>query len=172
MLEILFPSLVVDGIEDIDLKTLQKNNIKGLIIDIDNTLVAWDIKEADEKSMRWIGYLKSQGIKICLVSNNTEDRVVKFNENLKLYAIHRANKPRRAPFLKALEYLKTKPEETAVIGDQIFTDVLGGNRLNMFTILVTPISQKEFPLIKFKRFFEKMVMKNYEKKLERKLEKR
>ncbi|MDK2800095.1 MAG: putative phosphatase [Clostridiales bacterium] len=166
MLEIFFPKLVVDSIEDINLDILRRNNIKALIIDIDNTLVAWDIKEADEKSMRWIEYLKNQGIKICLVSNNTEDRVVKFNEKLKLYAIHRANKPRRAPFLKALSYLKTKPEETAMIGDQIFTDVWGGNRLNMFTILVTPISPKEFPFIKVKRFFEKMVMKNYKKKLE------
>ncbi|WHH59670.1 YqeG family HAD IIIA-type phosphatase [Petroclostridium sp. X23] len=167
MLEILFPSLIVDTIEDIDLKTLQKNNIKGLVIDIDNTLVAWDIKEADQKAMRWIEYLKSQGIKVCLVSNNTEDRVVKFNENLNLFAVHRANKPRKEPFLKALKHLELRPEETAVVGDQVFTDVLGGNRLKMFTILVTPISQKEFPLIKLKRFFEKMVLRSYEKKLSR-----
>ncbi|MGE4282265.1 MAG: YqeG family HAD IIIA-type phosphatase [Clostridia bacterium] len=168
MLEILFPSLIVETIENIDLETLQKNNIKGLVLDIDNTLVAWDIKEADEKAMRWIQYVKSQGIKVCLVSNNTEDRVVKFNENLSLFAIHAANKPSKMPFLKALRYLELKPEEIAVVGDQIFTDVLGGNRLNMFTILVTPISQKEFPFIKMKRFFEKRVLKSYEKKFSKK----
>jgi len=163
MKKLLFPDLIVDSIEDISLEILNQNNIKGLILDIDNTLVAWDIKEADERSMKWIEYLKNNGISICLVSNNTEDRVVKFNENLKLYAIHAANKPMKAPFIKALKHLKLRPEETAVVGDQIFTDVLGGNRLNMFTILVTPISQKEFPFIKVKRFFEKYILKQYYK---------
>lgn len=161
MLDVLYPNLIVDTIYDIELSTLQKNNIKALIIDIDNTLVAWDIKEADERSMAWIERMKRNGIQSCLVSNNTEDRVVKFNEHLKLFAVHRANKPRRAPFLKALNHLGTQPEETAVIGDQIFTDILGGNRLKMFTILVTPISPKEFPLIRIKRFFEKFVLKKY-----------
>ncbi len=165
-MELFFPNLIVDSINDIKLNVLQENNIKGLIIDIDNTLVAWDIKEADERAMRWIAYFKEQGIRVCLVSNNTEDRVVKFNEKLKLFAVHRANKPRRAPFIKALNHLQTKPEETAMIGDQIFTDVLGGNRLNMFTILVTPISQKEFPFIRVKRFFEKIILKKYQERLE------
>lgn len=163
MNKLLFPDLIVDSIRDINLELLNQNHIKGLILDIDNTLVAWDVKEADKNSMEWIEYLKNNGIKVCLVSNNTEDRVVKFNENLKLYAIHAANKPRKAPFKKALNYLKLKPEETAVVGDQIFTDILGGNRLNMFTILVTPISPKEFPFIKVKRWLEKIILKQYYK---------
>lgn len=161
MFKALYPNLIVEGINDITLEILKKYHIKGLILDIDNTLVAWDIKEADEKSMRWIEYLKDNGIKVCIISNNTQDRVVKFNERLKLYAIHRANKPRKAPFKKALKYFDLKAEETAVVGDQIFTDMLGGNRLKMFTILVTPLSSREFPLIKIKRFFEAFVIKQY-----------
>lgn len=164
MFNVLYPDLVVDSIYDINLETLQQNNIKALIIDIDNTLVAWNIKKADERSMGWIEHMKSHGIKVCLVSNNSKDRVVKFNQDLRLYVVHRAQKPRRAPFLKALRHLDTLPEETAMIGDQIFTDVLGGNRLKMFTILVKPISRKEFPLIRIKRVFEKMVMSKYYKR--------
>ncbi len=164
MIEIFFPDIVVNRFQDIDLELLEKHNIKGLIIDIDNTLVAWDIKEADEASIRWIEYLKKHGIRICLVSNNSESRDVKFNENLMLHAIHRANKPRRKPFLKALKLLNLRPQEVAVVGDQIFTDVLGGNRLNMFTILVSPIKEKEYIFIRLKRILEKKVLKEYYKR--------
>ncbi len=161
MFELFYPDLILDSIYHIELESLHKNQIKGLIIDIDNTLVAWDIKEADELSMQWIKRMKENGIRVCLVSNNTRDRVIKFNEQLQLFAVHSANKPTKRPFLKALKHLETHPSQTAVIGDQIFTDVWGANRLNMFSILVTPISPKEFPLIRIKRFFEKKVLKEY-----------
>ena len=161
LFQVFYPDLIIDSIYHIDLETLQKNDIKGLIIDIDNTLVAWDVKQADELSIQWIQRMKEKGIRVCLVSNNTRDRVIKFNEQLKLFAVHSANKPSKRPFLKALKHLETLPHQTAVIGDQVFTDVWGANRLDMFSILVTPISPKEFPLIRIKRFFEKKVLKEY-----------
>ncbi len=161
MKKLLYPDLIVDKLEDIDFNILAENKIKGLIVDIDNTLVGWDVKEADEAAIQWINRVKKNGVRICLVSNNSKERVVKFNEKLSLFTIHHANKPSKAPFIKATKHLNIKPRETAVIGDQIFTDVLGGNRLGMFTILVTPISPKEFPFIRVKRFLEKYILRGY-----------
>ncbi|TYQ15442.1 UNVERIFIED_CONTAM: hypothetical protein Cloal_1895 [Acetivibrio alkalicellulosi] len=159
-----YPDLIEDNVQKIDLDYLVNNNIKGLILDIDNTLVPDYIKEADDNTVKWIEKVKSMGFKICIVSNASIKRVVRFNENLGVNAIPRASKPRRKSFMKALEIMEIKPEETAVIGDQIFTDIYGGNKLNMFTVLVKPIDKKEFLLIKVKRLAERFVLAKYAKK--------
>ncbi|WP_425448625.1 YqeG family HAD IIIA-type phosphatase [Dethiothermospora halolimnae] len=159
----LIPDLYVDSIFQIDFDNLKEKGIKSLIIDIDNTLVAWDKESAPDSVIKWFDKIKKMGFNICLVSNNTEDRVVKFNENLSLYAVHRATKPRKKPFLDALSYLKTTVKETAMIGDQIFTDVLGGNRVGLYTILVVPIAGKEFIWTKFIRNIERLVLKKINK---------
>ncbi|ABR48635.1 HAD superfamily (subfamily IIIA) phosphatase, TIGR01668 [Alkaliphilus metalliredigens QYMF] len=143
-MKLLTPDLYAESILEIDLNKLKERNIKGLIIDIDNTLVAWDIKYASERTKEWLMNLEKEGFKVCLVSNNTEDRVVTFNEHLKLPAIHRATKPRRGAFRKAMQMMGTDIQNTAIIGDQIFTDVLGGNRMGIATVLVVPIESKEF----------------------------
>lgn len=158
-MKLLTPDLYVESILHLDLNKLKTNGIKGLIIDIDNTLVAWDIKYASEKTKEWLLQLKKEGFNVCLVSNNTEDRVVTFNEELKLPAIHRASKPRKGPFMKAMKILGTNINNTAVIGDQIFTDVLGGNRIGLFTILVVPIESKEFWWTTFVRKIERHVLR-------------
>jgi len=125
-------------------------------------LVPNHVKEADKGAVDWIEKVKSSGFKACIVSNASKKRVVKFNERLKLYAIHRASKPGTAAFRRALKLMKLKEEEIAVVGDQIFTDIYGGNRLGAFTILVDPIDRKtEFIFVKFKRLFEKFVLKSY-----------
>jgi len=143
-MKLLTPDLYVESVLHIDLNKLKEENIKGLIIDIDNTLVAWDIKYASNKTKEWLLSLKKEGFEVCLVSNNTEDRVVTFNEELKLLAIHRATKPRTLPFKRAMKLMGTMVNNTAVIGDQIFTDILGGNRMGLYTVLVIPIESKEF----------------------------
>jgi len=156
---LLTPDLYVESVLELDLKKLKERNIKGLIIDIDNTLVSWEIKYASEKTKEWLLNLEKEGFKVCLVSNNTEDRVVTFNEKLKLPAIHRASKPRRGALRKAMETMGTKVENTAVIGDQIFTDILGGNRTGIFTVLVVPLAGKEFWWTTFVRKIERYVLK-------------
>ncbi|HHW48559.1 MAG TPA: YqeG family HAD IIIA-type phosphatase [Clostridiaceae bacterium] len=161
-----FPDLIVDKVQDIDLDFLVNKNIKGLLLDIDNTLVPMHMKEADENAVEWIERVKSRGFKVCIVSNASKKRVIKFNEKLKLYAIHRASKPGTKAFKKAMRLLDLKAEETAVVGDQIFTDIFGGNRLNLFTILAKPIHKKETFFIKLKRLPEKLVLALYEKSLE------
>lgn len=159
MLKLLTPDLHVESVFKLNLEKLKKNNIKGLIIDIDNTLVSWDIKHITEKTKQWLLNLEKEGFKVCLVSNNTEDRVVTFNEELKLPAIHRALKPRISAFKKAMKIMDTKANNTAVIGDQLFTDVLGGNRMKLFTILVVPIVGTEFWWTTFVRKIERRVLK-------------
>lgn len=159
MLSRLTPQHYTESVFQIDVKLLKEKQIRGLIIDIDNTLVEWDKKYASDAVKSWLQKLQEAGFSICLVSNNTEDRVVVFNEALKLPAIHRARKPRRSPFRKAMEIMGTTPETTAVIGDQLFTDVLGGNRLGLFTVLVVPLEGREFWWTTLVRKVERHVLK-------------
>ncbi|MCK9268250.1 MAG: YqeG family HAD IIIA-type phosphatase [Alkaliphilus sp.] len=159
MLKLLTPDLHIESVFKLNLEKLKKNNIEGLIIDIDNTLVSWDIKYITERAKQWLLNLEKEGFKVCLVSNNTRDRVVVFNEELKLPAIHRALKPRIGAFKKAMKNIGTTAENTAVIGDQIFTDVLGGNRIGLFTVLVVPIVGKEFWWTTLVRKIERHILK-------------
>ncbi|MCR4434236.1 MAG: YqeG family HAD IIIA-type phosphatase [Clostridiales bacterium] len=164
MLEKFFPGFTTEKVQDIDLDLLRSHNIKGLILDIDNTLVPNHVKDADENVIRWIERIKNSGFKVCIVSNASKKRVVRFNERLKLYAIHRASKPGTAAFKKAQKLMGIEPGETAVVGDQIFTDVFGGNRAGMYTILVKPIDRREQPLTRVKRVAEGFVLSKFRKR--------
>ncbi len=161
MSEILFPDLYINGIRDITAELLKKNRILGLILDIDNTLVPNHVADADENAAEWIGKMKAAGFKLCIVSNASKKRVVRFNDRLQLNAVHRAMKPGTQAFLKAGRIMGIGNENIAVVGDQIFTDVYGGNRAGMFTILVRPIDKRESKLVRFKRIFEKRVLIRY-----------
>lgn len=165
MLEKYFPDLLAKSVQDIDLEKLKNANIKGLLVDIDNTLITYSMKEADEKAIDWIKKVNSSELKICLVSNGKRKRIKKISEKLNIPAVFSPRKPSKKAFLKAIDILGINAKETAVVGDQIFTDVLGGNRLGMYTILVVPISKKEFFLIKFKRILEVYVLSKHKKNL-------
>jgi len=158
-----FPAIAVDSIMDITDELLDRNHIKGLILDIDNTLVPNHVAEADENAVRWVETMKAAGYKLCIVSNASKKRVVRFNNRLQLYAVHRAMKPGTAAFKKACGIMGLGRENVAVVGDQIFTDVYGGNLAGMFTILVKPIDSKEGKLVRFKRIFEKRILERYAK---------
>lgn len=164
MNKLFYPKLIVDSIYYINLEELMEKNIKGFIIDIDNTLVGHGILEVDDKVVQWMERAKNMGFKICIASNNSEQRVVKFNERLKLLAIHKAAKPRKKSFIKAAEMMELSPQQIAVIGDQIFTDIFGGNRMGMHTIMVKPVDTKEPYYIKMKRVIEKLVLIGYKEK--------
>lgn len=160
MLQYLKPNMMIDSIYDIDFQELKRRNIKGLLIDVDNTLIEWDKEKADPELIQWFYKVKKENILLCLISNNTKERVVKFKEDIDIPAIHRALKPLTKSFYKGIKILKLKKDEVAVIGDQIFTDVLGGNRAGLFTILVNPIPGKEFLWTSFMRKIEKFVLNN------------
>jgi HAD superfamily phosphatase (TIGR01668 family) len=157
----LIPNIHVSSPYGLDIEILKKNSIRGIIIDIDNTLVPWSEKYADQKVIDLVEKLIKAGFKLCILSNGTKNRVSEFNKDLKLPAVHNAAKPSSASYRKALKLLGTEPENTAVIGDQIFTDILGGNRLGLFTVLVVPISSKEFIWTKFVRQIEKLILRKY-----------
>jgi len=101
---------------------------------------------------------------MCFVSNNTDLRVKEIADRVNIPFIARAKKPRRRSFRKAMALMDTKPEHTAVVGDQIFTDILGGNRLGLFTVLVSPISRKEFIGTRLVRILEKIILERNKKK--------
>lgn len=157
----LIPKIHINSPYELNVEVLKMNSIEGIIIDIDNTLVAWSEKFADQRVIELVDKLTNEGFKLCILSNGTKNRVSVFNKDLKLPAVHNAAKPSKAAFKKALKFLGTEPQNTAVIGDQIFTDILGGNRLGLFTILVVPQSSKEFLWTRFVRQIEKLILKKY-----------
>jgi uncharacterized protein len=130
-------------------------SIKALIIDIDNTLVPWRGEEPDEATKDWISGLKAAGIKMALVSNAGGPRAARMGETLDLPAIAPAKKPMKYGFKKALLTLGERPENTAEVGDQIFTDVLGAARCGIKTILVEPFGGQEFAATKIMRYLER-----------------
>ncbi|PHV72346.1 YqeG family HAD IIIA-type phosphatase [Sporanaerobium hydrogeniformans] len=158
-----FPTEYLPSIYEIDIDELKKRGKKGIIFDIDNTLVPYDVAEPPQSIIAFFEKIRQAGIKITLVSNNTEDRVTRFNQNLKVFALHKSQKPFTKSFKKALELMDCSKEEALIVGDQIFTDVYGGNSAGIETILVVPVSDKDEWITKIKRGLEKRVIKHYEK---------
>jgi len=163
-MSVFFPDVIVDSYRNIDLDMLKKKKIKGLIFDIDNTLVSSKTVEADDNLVEWLNKVRQKGFKACIVSNASKKRVEKFNRKLKLFAVHRATKPFPQALKKACKNMGTDYSETALVGDQIFTDVWGGNLLNMFTILVRPIQKEENLFVRLKRHLEILVLKKYKER--------
>ena len=164
LLKKLVPDLHVSSIYHIDLQALKNRGIKGIITDLDNTLIEWDRPNATPKLMEWLNRLKQEGFKVIVVSNNNQIRVSTFAEPLGIPYIHRAKKPKRTPFKEALKKLGLSPNETVVVGDQLLTDVFGGNRLGLYTILVVPVAQTDGFFTKFNRFLERMALSWLRKK--------
>lgn len=159
MQRLLFPDMYVPSILEIKPEELRKNGIKALLMDLDNTIVPRDCNKFSSEIKDWLMDLKVKGIKLCIVSNNSTTRVNSLAGPLQIPCVVRAVKPRRQPFLRALAILGVSAKETAVVGDQIFTDILGGNRLGLFTILVVPMEGKEFWATKLiNRRLEKMII--------------
>jgi hypothetical protein len=157
LFERLLPHLSVTSIYDIDLDALIKQGVKGIITDLDNTLVGAKAPNATPELTEWLTSVKSLGFKVVIVSNNNYARVNLFSAPLNIPFIHAARKPSTRAFRKALQLLGVAPNETVVIGDQMLTDVLGGKRLGMYTILVSPISLPD------EGIFTKLVNRNIEK---------
>lgn len=151
----LSPDAYLKSIYSLTAEGLKKHGIKGIIFDIDNTLVPTYTKEADIKVATFLEDLKRNGIKIAIVSNARQERVEKFCRHLDVDYFYKALKPFRKGYVKAVETMGLRPSEAAIAGDQFFTDILGGNLLGMKTILIKPIDSREpFP-VKLKRILEK-----------------
>ena len=164
----LYPNAYLKNIKEITIDFLNKNNIKALILDVDNTLIDFD-KNMLEGTEKWCKKLKQEGIKFFIVSNsNKKEKVKMVADRLEIPYVFFATKPLKRGFNKAIKMLDEKNENIAAVGDQIFTDVIGANRCKMFSILVEPIAKKDLLITKIKRPLENYVIKRYEKSLESK----
>ncbi|MCL2838368.1 MAG: YqeG family HAD IIIA-type phosphatase [Oscillospiraceae bacterium] len=155
----LLPKLYLDSVFHIDFETLKNQGITTLLFDLDNTIAAYEVPVADERVIEFFANLKEMGFFVCLVSNNRNERVLTYADSLDISYISFAKKPFKGGLLKACAIFGSKPNDCALIGDQVFTDVFGGNRLGMFTILVKPISPPAGFFIKQKRRLERMVLR-------------
>jgi len=131
--------------------------VKGIIVDIDNTIAPYNQKVLKPEIKKWFFNLEKRGFKICLVSNSLKERVDFFSSRLEIPAVDKAIKPSKRGFLKAVNILNISKENIIVIGDQIFTDIWGGNRAGLKTILVNPMDKNEFIFTKFMRLLEKFI---------------
>ena len=156
-----YPSLYLDSVKNINPTLLKKNNIKGLILDVDNTLIDY-YRNLVEGAEKWCEELKNEGIKCIILSNSNKKRKVEeVAEKLNIDYIMFAKKPLKSGFKRALSKLELKPEEVAVVGDQLFTDVIGAKRMNMFSILVKQVGEKDIFITKLKRPIENSIIKKY-----------
>lgn len=164
LLERFFPDEYKDSTYEIDFEELYKQGYRGIIFDIDNTLVPHGAP-ADARSIAFFERLRGIGYESLLLSNNKEPRVKSFNEQVHSRYIYKAGKPSVRNYKKAMELMGTGVETTLFVGDQLFTDVWGAKKAGIRTFLVKPIHPKEEIQIVLKRYLEKIVLYFYRRSL-------
>lgn len=158
MFGILKPTMQFEVIYKIPLRILKDMSVQGLLLDLDNTIAPWNDSTLTPEVIKWFEDAGRQGIKSCIISNNSSpQRVADIAERLGVQYVSRAAKPRRKAFRMGIAALGLEPAKIIVIGDQLFTDVLGANRAGLKTILVHPLYHREFTGTKVLRFMERMV---------------
>lgn len=163
MFETFYPDYWCRSVYDIDFARLYQNGIRGLIFDIDNTLVPHGAP-ADSRAEQLFADLKKIGFRSCLLSNNRRSRVDMFNENIQTQEVWLANKPFVKGYMRAMEKMGTDVRDTVCIGDQLFTDILGANKAGIGSILVNPINPREEIQIILKRIPERFVLKRFRRR--------
>lgn len=158
MFHLLCPAECARSIYDIDLEGLRARGVRGLILDLDNTLLAWDREEITPELSAWVERARDLQFQLCLVSNGIPQRVRRVAASLGLPAVTSAVKPRKRPFLQAMRHFGLSAAEVAVVGDQLFTDILGGNRLGLYTVLINPVSRREAKHTRLVRKLERWVL--------------
>ncbi len=153
----LTPDYYCDSISDVPLTALKERGIRAVICDLDNTLDSHETQDPSEKALAFLTRLRTMGFDVCIISNGKHARVARYLKDLSLPYIAKAGKPKKKSYQKALRLLKCKPEYAAFVGDQIFTDTWGANRVGLTTVLVEPIQSFETPLFYPKRALEKFV---------------
>lgn len=162
-MELFYPKRYYDKKEDIPVEEYYKRGYRGILFDIDNTLVPHD-EPVDEAAEIFVEKLRRIGFGICLISNNDEERVKMFADPLGVQYVYKAWKPSRRGYLEGMAILHTNLENTLFVGDQIFTDIWGANRAGLYSILLDPINPKEEIQIILKRIPEKLVKWLYRKR--------
>ncbi len=161
------PRLMLGKMIDITPSLLRGLGISALLLDIDNTMTTHDNPVPAEGVTEWIETMKDEGFSLVVVSNNSEERVAPFARLIGLDFVSKGQKPLPSGFRRACRRLGVKPKNAAVVGDQIFTDILGGNLLGAYTILTEPYQFEEMPFFKVKRALEKPVIRGYRRREKR-----
>lgn len=162
---ILYPNAHFNNVREITINFLQNNKINALILDVDNTLIDYD-KNLSKDTIEWAENLKNNNVKLYILSNtNKKEKVKTVAEKLGIEYMYFAKKPLKKGFMKVQEKLQEPSSNIAVVGDQIFTDIIGGNRCKMFTILVEPIAEKDIWITMIKRPLENAIKRKYHKNL-------
>lgn len=165
---IFYPNDYLKSVTQISHEYLSKNHIKALILDVDNTLIDYD-KNLSIEIINWAKELKKNAIKMMILSNsNKKEKVKQVAEKLGLDYIYFGMKPLKKGFKKAKQKLNIENENIAVVGDQIFTDVIGANRMGMYSILVEPLEEKDILITLLKRPIENFIKQKYLKTKEEK----
>jgi HAD superfamily phosphatase (TIGR01668 family) len=144
------PHRSVDAVTEVLPEELRARGIAGVILDLDNTLVLWQKEVLTDAIIAWLQRLQEADLKMCLLSNSIlSRRSQRIGERLGCPYVRQARKPGRGGFHRAMAAMGTAPATTAIVGDQMFTDILGGNRAGIYTILVKPIHPREFVYTRF-----------------------
>lgn len=160
----LYPNEYLDSTYEIDFEAFYQEGKRGVIFDIDNTLVPHDAP-ADKRAVQLFERLHRMGYQTLLLSNNREPRVKSFAKQVQTAYLYKAGKPKKAGYLQAMERMGTTRESTLFVGDQLFTDVWGARRSGIYAVLVKPIHPKEEIQIVLKRYLERIVLFFYERKM-------
>ena len=161
LFESFFPDRTFESIYACEAGLLKESGIRGVILDIDNTLVSPNAP-ADERACRYVASLKEAGIGCFILSNNSEKRAGSFARDVGCGFLAKARKPKKDGFLAAMERMGTKPSETVAIGDQLITDVLGAHRAGIAVWWVKPLDPAhEQPLVRVERLLEKPIFASY-----------
>ncbi len=171
MLSAFYPDEYLDSTYEIDFEAFYKRGMRGIIFDVDNTLVPHGAP-ADKRAVELFDKLHRMGYRTMLLSNNKEPRVKSFAEKVGADYLYKAGKPKRGGYLRAMERMGTKAESTLFVGDQLFTDVWGAKRSNIYAVLVKPIHPKEEIQIVLKRYLERIVLYFYQRRERRRQQKR
>ena len=163
MLKRFVPEYYFESFDMASAEFLLSIGVKGIVLDVDNTLEPYEKPKPTEKVLAWFDSLKKAGIKAAIVSNNGKERIDIFNEELGLVAYSKSGKPKKKNVLRALSDIGVAKEEAIFMGDQIFTDVWAAHNAGIRAILVPPIKDKRDLLTRFKRLLEVPVLKKYRK---------
>ena len=168
-MSLLIPTFFINKITDLSPEFIKSHGVTSLLMDIDDTLTYHKDPHVPEKILEFINLMKINNIKIILISNNSKDRAYKFAKKLNLPYISRAFKPAPLGINLALKKLNISKNEAIIIGDQIFTDILGANLLGIKSILVDPFEKNQTAFLKLKRFFENPIRKKIKRDKSKKI---
>lgn len=160
-MSLFYPDQMVRRVQELSPRELHRAGVRGILLDVDNTLSPHDAPEPLPEALDWIGQMKREGFLLCVVSNNTEERVAPFAERLGLAFSSGARKPLPFGFRRAAKQLGLSRRQVLAVGDQLFTDICGANLAGIRSVLVEPIEPEKQRFLRFKRRLERPLLRRF-----------